>query len=65
MVARMAGIEQNLGIQDLEQFTPEVGPPLLLVHGWPQTWYAWRLVMPGDGSTSCTPSAPGSASETR
>jgi len=19
---------------------------LLLVHGWPQTWYAWRLVMP-------------------
>ena len=22
------------------------GPPLLLVHGWPQTWYAWRLVMP-------------------
>jgi pimeloyl-ACP methyl ester carboxylesterase len=21
------------------------GPPLLLVHGWPQTWYAWRLVM--------------------
>ena len=22
------------------------GPPLLLVHGWPHTWYAWRLVMP-------------------
>ena len=22
------------------------GPPLLLVHGWPQTWYAWRLIMP-------------------
>ncbi|HEY6501022.1 MAG TPA: alpha/beta hydrolase [Streptosporangiaceae bacterium] len=22
------------------------GPPLLLVGGWPQTWYAWRLVMP-------------------
>ena len=22
------------------------GPPVLLVHGWPQTWYAWRLVMP-------------------
>lgn len=22
------------------------GPPLLLVHGWPQTWYAWRFVMP-------------------
>jgi pimeloyl-ACP methyl ester carboxylesterase len=22
------------------------GPPLLLVHGWPQTWYQWRHVMP-------------------
>ena len=23
------------------------GPPVLLICGWPQTWYAWRLVMPG------------------
>lgn len=23
------------------------GPPLLLVHGWPENWYAWRHVMPG------------------
>ncbi len=22
------------------------GAPLVLLHGWPQTWYAWRLVMP-------------------
>jgi pimeloyl-ACP methyl ester carboxylesterase len=22
------------------------GPALLLVGGWPQTWYAWRMVMP-------------------
>jgi pimeloyl-ACP methyl ester carboxylesterase len=22
------------------------GPPLLLVHGWPQTWYQFRMVMP-------------------
>ncbi|MTD54474.1 alpha/beta fold hydrolase [Amycolatopsis pithecellobii] len=22
------------------------GPPLLLLAGWPQTWYAWRLLMP-------------------
>ena len=22
------------------------GPPLLLVHGWPESWYAWRLLMP-------------------
>ena len=21
------------------------GPPVLLVHGWPQTWYSWRQVM--------------------
>jgi pimeloyl-ACP methyl ester carboxylesterase len=22
------------------------GPPLLLVHGWPQTWYQFRMLMP-------------------
>ena len=22
------------------------GPPLLLVHGWPENWYAWRSLMP-------------------
>jgi pimeloyl-ACP methyl ester carboxylesterase len=22
------------------------GPPLLLIHGWPETWFAWRLLMP-------------------
>ncbi len=22
------------------------GPPLLLVHGWPENWYAWRRMMP-------------------
>ncbi|MBM7505105.1 alpha/beta fold hydrolase [Agromyces aurantiacus] len=22
------------------------GPALLLIHGWPETWYAWRLLMP-------------------
>jgi pimeloyl-ACP methyl ester carboxylesterase len=26
--------------------TGGAGLPLLLVHGWPQTWYAWRMVMP-------------------
>ena len=30
----------------LHAVTGGYGPPLLLVHGWPQTWYAWRLVMP-------------------
>lgn len=22
------------------------GEPLLLLHGWPQTWYAWRFIIP-------------------
>lgn len=22
------------------------GPPLVLIHGWPQTWFAWRDIMP-------------------
>ena len=22
------------------------GPPLLLIHGWPESWYGWRMVMP-------------------
>jgi pimeloyl-ACP methyl ester carboxylesterase len=37
-----------IDIGDLRQHvvTGGQGPPLLLVHGWPQTWYAWRLVMP-------------------
>ena len=35
-----AGLRQHV-------VTGDDGPPLLLVHGWPQTWYAWRLVMPG------------------
>jgi pimeloyl-ACP methyl ester carboxylesterase len=26
---------------------PEDAPPVLLVHGWPQHWWAWREVVPG------------------
>jgi pimeloyl-ACP methyl ester carboxylesterase len=22
------------------------GPPLVLLHGWPETWFQWRLIMP-------------------
>ncbi|MGB0097898.1 MAG: alpha/beta fold hydrolase [Solirubrobacteraceae bacterium] len=25
---------------------PEDAPPILLVHGWPQNWWAWRQVIP-------------------
>jgi pimeloyl-ACP methyl ester carboxylesterase len=25
---------------------PDDAPPLLLVHGWPQNWWAWRHVLP-------------------
>lgn len=25
---------------------PEPGPPVVLLHGWPQTWYEWRHVIP-------------------
>lgn len=34
-----AGLRQHV-------ITGGEGPRLLLVHGWPWTWYAWRLVMP-------------------
>jgi pimeloyl-ACP methyl ester carboxylesterase len=30
----------------LHAVTGGEGAPLLLVHGWPQTWYAWRMLMP-------------------
>jgi pimeloyl-ACP methyl ester carboxylesterase len=30
----------------LHAVTGGEGPPVLLVHGWPQTWYAWRMLMP-------------------
>jgi pimeloyl-ACP methyl ester carboxylesterase len=36
----------DTGALRLHAVTGGDGPPLLLVHGWPQTWYAWRLVMP-------------------
>jgi len=36
----------NSGDVRLHAVTGGKGPPLLLVHGWPQNWYAWRLLMP-------------------
>jgi len=36
----------DIGGLRLHAVTGGDGPPLLLVHGWPQTWYAWRMLMP-------------------
>jgi pimeloyl-ACP methyl ester carboxylesterase len=36
----------NVGDVRLHAVIGGSGPPLLLIHGWPQTWYAWRMVMP-------------------
>jgi pimeloyl-ACP methyl ester carboxylesterase len=33
------------GLQ-LHYVTAGDGPPLVLLHGWPQTWYEWRHVIP-------------------
>jgi hypothetical protein len=55
------------------------GAPVLLIHGWPQFWYAWRLVMPalardfsviavdqrGRGLTSKPPPGPSGQGTTR
>src|SRR5690242_16925697 len=36
----------DAGVVRLHAVIGGAGPPLLLIHGWPQTWYAWRMVMP-------------------
>ncbi len=36
----------DIGELRLHAVTGGEGPPLLLIHGWPQTWYAWRMLMP-------------------
>ncbi len=36
----------ELGEVMLHYVTAGSGPPVVLLHGWPQTWYEWRLVMP-------------------
>ena len=30
----------------LHYVTAGAGDPVVLLHGWPQTWYEWRLIMP-------------------
>jgi pimeloyl-ACP methyl ester carboxylesterase len=36
----------DIGELRLHAVTGGDGPPLLLVHGWPQTWYQFRMLMP-------------------
>lgn len=43
------GIEHGharLGDVSLHYVTAGAGDPVVLVHGWPSTWYEWRHVMP-------------------
>jgi pimeloyl-ACP methyl ester carboxylesterase len=32
--------------QEIHYVRAGVGPPVVLLHGWPQTWYMWRKVIP-------------------
>jgi pimeloyl-ACP methyl ester carboxylesterase len=36
----------NLKDVRLHYVTLGQGKPVILLHGWPQTWYEWRLIMP-------------------
>lgn len=37
----------DLGTVRLHYVTVGKGPAVVLLHGWPQTWYMWREIMPG------------------
>lgn len=37
----------DLGEVTLHYVTAGQGPAVILLHGWPQTWYEWRHVLPG------------------
>jgi pimeloyl-ACP methyl ester carboxylesterase len=59
----------DLGDVRLHYVTCGSGPPVVLLHGWPQTWWEWRHIMPplaehytviapdmrGLGDSSCPP----------
>src|SRR5258708_21462833 len=45
----VAGVEHRYvptGRLDIHIAAAGSGPPLLLLHGWPQHWYAWRKLTP-------------------
>ena len=41
----------DLGDVQLHYVTAGAGFPVLLLHGWPQSWYAWRHVLPALAAT--------------
>ena len=56
MTAALDGFRHRLvkaGDVNLHAVIGGEGPPLVLLHGWPQTWWEWRKVMPelGRGRT--------------
>jgi len=49
MIAKLTGFAQQMvpanGIR-INAVTGGSGPPILLIHGWPETWWEWHDVMP-------------------
>jgi pimeloyl-ACP methyl ester carboxylesterase len=45
-VAGVAHAYADLGDVLIHYATAGSGPPLVLLHGWPQTWYEWRSIVP-------------------
>ena len=49
MIFALADVQHHhadLGDVQLHYATLGEGKPVVLLHGWPQSWYAWRYVMP-------------------